>query len=151
MSTESVMLPKHLILDYMGAKSLQLCLTLCDLWTVARQAPLYMGFSGQEYWSGLPFPSPEDLPHPAMEPTPPWGSTEPPGKPFTSRCLTLPDSQSIFLDATSLKPSQNYSQIVRLRLENTELAPHGPARKGGGLEGENRIRSLWGHPWRYRG
>ena len=31
-------------------------------WTVARQAPLSMGFSRQEYWSGLPFPSPEDLP-----------------------------------------------------------------------------------------
>ena len=32
-------------------------------WTVARQAPLSMGFSGQEYWSGLPFPPPEDLPN----------------------------------------------------------------------------------------
>ena len=32
-------------------------------WTVARQAPLSMGFSRQEYWSGLPFPSPGDLPH----------------------------------------------------------------------------------------
>ena len=36
--------------------------------TVARQAPLSMGFSRQEYWSGLPFPSPEDLPNPGMEP-----------------------------------------------------------------------------------
>ena len=36
-------------------------------WTVARQAPLSMGFSRQEYWSGLPFPSPEDLPNPEME------------------------------------------------------------------------------------
>ena len=33
-------------------------------WTVARQAPLSMGFSRQEYWSGVPFPSPEDLPDP---------------------------------------------------------------------------------------
>ena len=31
-------------------------------WTVAYQAPPFMGFSRQEYWSGLPFPSPEDLP-----------------------------------------------------------------------------------------
>ena len=31
--------------------------TLCDPWTTARQAPLFMGFSRQEYWSGLPFPS----------------------------------------------------------------------------------------------
>ena len=37
------------------------------LWTVARQAPLFMGFSRQEYWSGLPFPSPGDLPNPWIE------------------------------------------------------------------------------------
>ena len=38
-----------------------LCQTLCDLWTVAHQAPLSMRFSRQEYWSGLTFPSPSDL------------------------------------------------------------------------------------------
>ena len=37
------------------------------LWTVARQAPLSMEFSRQEYWSGLPFPSPGDLPNPGIE------------------------------------------------------------------------------------
>ena len=37
-------------------------------WTIARQAPLSMGFSRQEYWSGLPFPSPGDLPNPGIEP-----------------------------------------------------------------------------------
>ena len=36
-------------------------------WTVAHQAPLSTGFSRQEYWSGLPFPSPEDLPNPGIE------------------------------------------------------------------------------------
>ena len=36
--------------------------------TVARQAPLSMGFSKQEYWSGLPLLSPEDLPNPGIEP-----------------------------------------------------------------------------------
>ena len=40
-------------------------------WTVAHQAPLSMGFSRQEYWSGLPFPSSGDLPDPGMEPTSP--------------------------------------------------------------------------------
>ena len=40
------------------------CLTLATLWTVARQAPLSMGFSRKEYWSGLPFPPPGDLPNP---------------------------------------------------------------------------------------
>ena len=39
-----------------------------DSATVARQAPLSMGFSGQEYWSGQPFPSPGDLPNPGIEP-----------------------------------------------------------------------------------
>ena len=50
------------------AKSLQLCLTLCDPWTVACQAPPSMGFSRQEFWSGLPCPSPGDLLDPGMEP-----------------------------------------------------------------------------------
>ena len=44
-----------------------LCQTLAIPWTVARQALLSMGFSRQEYWSGLPFPSPENLPHPALQ------------------------------------------------------------------------------------
>ena len=38
-------------------------------WIVAHQAPLYMGFPRQEYWSGLPFPSPENLPSLGIEPT----------------------------------------------------------------------------------
>ena len=46
----------------------QLCLTLVTPWTVAHQAPLFMGFSSQEYWSGLPFPSPGDLPKPGIKP-----------------------------------------------------------------------------------
>ena len=37
-------------------------------WTVARQAPLSIGFSRQEYWSGLPCPPPGDLPNPGIEP-----------------------------------------------------------------------------------
>ena len=37
------------------------------LWMVAHQAPLSMGFSRKEYWSGLPFPSPGDLPHPGIK------------------------------------------------------------------------------------
>ena len=44
------------------------CPILATLWTVACQAPLSMGFSRQEYWSGLPFPSPGDLPNPGIEP-----------------------------------------------------------------------------------
>ena len=40
-------------------------------WTVAHQVPLSMEFSRQEYWSGLPFPSPENLPNPGIEPASP--------------------------------------------------------------------------------
>ena len=53
----------------MPAKPLQTCLTVCDL--VAHQAPLSMGFSRQEYWNGLPFSSPEDLPDPEIKPRSP--------------------------------------------------------------------------------
>ena len=57
-------------------------------WTVACQAPLSRGFPRQEYWNGLPFPSPEDLPNPGIEPRSPelarqiLLSAEPPGKPM---------------------------------------------------------------------
>ena len=40
-------------------------------WTISLQAPLSMGFSGQEYWSGLPFPFPGDLPNPGIKPVSP--------------------------------------------------------------------------------
>ena len=45
----------------------KLCPTLTTPWTVAHQAPLSMGFSRQEYWSGLPFPPPGDLPDPGIK------------------------------------------------------------------------------------
>ena len=56
-------------------------------WIVAYQAPPSMGFSRQEYWSGLPFPSPGDLLNPGTEPGSPALQTEalpsePPGKTF---------------------------------------------------------------------
>ena len=55
-------------------------------WTVAYQAPQSMEFSRQEYWGGLPFPSPGDLPNPGIEPRSPALQAdallfEPPGKP----------------------------------------------------------------------
>ena len=50
------------------------CLTLCDSMDyIAHQAPPSMGFSRQESWSGLPFPSPGKLPDPGIEPTSPGG------------------------------------------------------------------------------
>ena len=47
------------------------CLALVTPWTVARQVPLSMGFSRQEYWSGFPFPFPGDHPDPGVEPRSP--------------------------------------------------------------------------------
>ena len=56
-------------------------------WTAAHQAPLSMGFSRQEYWGGLPFPSPGDLLKPGIEPRSPALqadalTSEPPGNPI---------------------------------------------------------------------
>ena len=69
-----------------GGLFTKLCRTLVTPWTIARQASLSMGFSKQEYWSGLPFPSPGDLPNPGIESGTPASQsdflpTEPPGKP----------------------------------------------------------------------
>ena len=66
-----------------------ICLTLATPWTVACQAPLSIGFSRQEYWSGLPCLPPGELPDPGMEPVSPvspalagrFFTAEPPGKP----------------------------------------------------------------------
>ena len=67
------------------------CLISCvqlfvTLWTIAYQVPLFMEFSRQEYWSGLPLPPPGDLPDPGIKPVSPalagrFFTTVPPGKP----------------------------------------------------------------------
>ena len=67
----------------MHAKSLKLCPTLCDPVDGSHQAPLSMGFFRQEYESGLPCPSPEDLPDPGIEP-PSLMSPALAGRPFTT-------------------------------------------------------------------
>ena len=80
----------HMCVD---AKLLQACPSLCDPMDCSppgHQAPLSMGFSRQEYWSGLPCPPPGNLPHPGTEPTSPVSSalqvdslpTLPPWKPL---------------------------------------------------------------------
>ena len=69
----------------------QSCPTLCDpMDCMVYQAPLSMGFSRQEYWSGLPFPYPGDLPDPGIEPRSPTLQadslpSEPPGKLISTR------------------------------------------------------------------
>ena len=74
------------ILVKVKVKSLSRVRLFATPWTVAYQAPPSMEFSRQEYWSGLPFPSPEDLPNPGIEPGSPALQadalpSEPPGKP----------------------------------------------------------------------
>ena len=69
-----------------SAKSLSHVRLFATLWTVAYQAPPSMGFSRQEYWNGLLFPSPGDLPDPRIEPRSPALQVdalppEPPRKP----------------------------------------------------------------------
>ena len=67
--------------------------TLVTPWTVAHQAPSSMGFSRQEYCSGLPFPPPWGLPNPGTEPWSPalaggFFTTDPPGIPiYKHRCI----------------------------------------------------------------
>ena len=68
-------------------------------WTVARQAPPSMAFPRQQYWSGLPFASPGDLPHPGIEPGSPALQvdslpSEPPGNPLSSKRLFLTRPQN---------------------------------------------------------
>ena len=79
----------------------QSCLTLCD--PVDCQVPLSTEFSRQEYWSGLPFPSPRDLPDLGIEPRPPALQSdsflsEPPGKPLGTSNLQLVESTGDSLD-----------------------------------------------------
>ena len=67
-------------------KSLSRVRIFATPWTAAYQAPPSMGFSRQVYWSGVPFPSPGDLPNPGIEPRSPTLqadalTSEPPGKP----------------------------------------------------------------------
>ena len=76
-------------------------------WTVTHQAPPSVGFSRQEYWSGLPFPSPGDLPDPGIRPRSPaladTLNSEPPGKPLiyilssvqSHSCPTLCNSMNL--------------------------------------------------------
>ena len=78
----------------------QLCPTLCDPMDCACQAPLSMGFSRQEYRSGLPFPSPGDLPGPGIEHGSPELQavslpSELPGKLFESDYLSLKHTNKI--------------------------------------------------------
>ena len=82
----------------------QSCSTHLTTWTVAHQALLSMGLYRKEYWSGLPFPSPRDLPIPGIKPESPVSPalldrffiTEPPGKPVRSHPACQSSSRKLW-------------------------------------------------------
>ena len=86
------------------AQSLSCAQLFATPWTVACQAPLFMGFSRQEYWSGLPFPPPGDLPNPGIHPR----SSARVGRFFTTKseaaqsCPTLGHPMDCSLPGSSL-------------------------------------------------
>ena len=87
-------------------------------WTVAYQAPQSLGFSRQEYRSGLPFPSPGDIPNPGMEPGSPILQadalpSEPPGKLITN------NNEQQLLHSTIYQASSTYAVI------SDSCRPHG--------------------------
>ena len=94
------------------AKSLSRVRLFVTPWTVAYQAPLSMGFSRQEYWSGLPFPSPGDLPNPGIEPGFPTLeadtlTSEPPGKPSGTLSIRSNSSRDASYSANESCVSEN--------------------------------------------
>ena len=85
-------------------------------WTVAYEAPQSMEFSRQEYWGGLPFPSPGDLPNPGIEPGSPALQAdalpyEPPGKPPLLLLIIYPRSLLTDLRA-KIHEVKQWSQII---------------------------------------
>ena len=92
----------------MKVKSLSRDRRFATLWTVAYHAPSSMGFSRQEYWSGLPFPSPGDLPNPGIEPESPTLeadalTSEPPGKKRKDE-ITVAFSVLVICDCITSRP-----------------------------------------------
>ena len=118
----STFLPCHsgtviLISHKVKVKSLSCVRLFATPWTVTYQAPLSMGFSRQEYWSGLPFPSPGDLPDPRIEPKSPALQadslpSEPPGKSSNSGVGSLSLLQGVFLTQESNPGLPHCRQIL---------------------------------------
>ena len=88
--------------EYMRAQLLQSRLTLCDPMDYSFQGPLSMGFSRQEYWSGLLFPSPGDPPNPGLKATS-LVSPALAGGLFTTQPPRSTNTTTCILEDTSLK------------------------------------------------
>ena len=103
----------------------KLCLTLVTPWTVAHQAPLSMGFSRQKHWSGLPFPSPGDLPHPGIKLTSPemagiFFTPEPPGK--LNLCLSMCLMKVWFSNRAQLRRAESLLSFLATVFPGTKRA-----------------------------
>ena len=102
-------------MKYGAMKSLSCVQLFATPWTVTHQAPPSMGFPRHEYWSGLPFPSPGDLPSPWIEPGSPALQTdvlssEPPGKPMARKMSFY---QNITRDSSKYSfPKASAGQVV---------------------------------------
>ena len=95
-------------------------------WTVAHQVPLSMGFSRQEYGSGLPCPPPRDLPNPGIKPRPPSLQadslqTEPPGKPKNTGVVSLSLLQGDLPDPGTELGSPALHILCQLSYQGTPL------------------------------
>ena len=101
-------------------------------WTVAHQAPPSMGFSRQEYWSGLPFPSPGDLPGPGIEPgTPAFQAdaltSEPPGKPIIKVGFMNSHNDWLYVDVlylSGLEPNPQYLRGIPIVLKTRSITAY---------------------------
>ena len=96
-------------------------------WTTAYQDPLSMGFSRQEYWSGLPFPSPGDLPKLGIKPASPaltgrFLTTEPSGTHPTNRRHELKEPASLSFTGTSLTEFSKVSNKSDYQLSTEEAS-----------------------------
>ena len=109
---------------YSGGLAAKSCPTLSIPWTVACQAPLSMGFSRQEYWSGLSFPSPRDLPYPGIKfrshvlqaDSTDWATRE--ASQYTWYCTNLPDTTWLETGSKRTNISICYSRNVLLHIQN---------------------------------
>ena len=108
-------------------KSLQPFSTLCDPKDCNHQSPEFMRFSRQEYWSGLPCPSPGDLPDPGIKPSSPalaggFFTAEPPGNPIYFSAIS--DSQVFKIRSLQL-PRQEGESVKKnkITLKSSKAAP----------------------------
>ena len=96
-------------------------------WTIAHKAPLFLGFPRQKYWSGLPFPSPGDLPDPRIKPESPVLqmnslSSKPPGKPgLIHSSIQLRKQKYLSLGVVTQISGANICKIIFIVLGKSEV------------------------------